>query len=89
MNILIKIFHIYQFDMNYPLYWKLRVALPKYKGIKRKLIMLWLRRQEAKRNSSTGIGERGNCAIIEGPIDMPHGMISTVIARNTIIKKNV
>ena len=58
-NILIQIFHIYQFDMNYPLYWKLRVALPKYKGIKRKLIMLWLRRQEAKRNSSTGIGGGG------------------------------
>lgn len=89
MNIFVKLLHIYQFDMNYPLYWKLRIALPQMGGVKRKLVMLWLRRQEAKRNSTTGIGLDGNCCVIKGPIIMPHGMISTVIARNTIIGENV
>lgn len=51
--------------------------------------MLYLRRIESKRNSTTGIGKEGNSCIIQSPIIMPHGMICIVFGRNTIIGKNV
>ena len=58
-------------------------------GVKRILAMLYLRRLEARRNSTTGIGKKGNCCIIQSSIIMPHGMICVVIGRNVIIGKNV
>ena len=58
-------------------------------GVKRILTMLYLRRIESKRNSTTGIGKNGNCCIIQSPIIMPHGMICVVIGRNAMIGKNV
>lgn len=51
--------------------------------------MAYLRRLESKRNSTTGIGLEGNCCLIKSPINMPHGMIGVVIARNVRIGKNV
>ena len=51
--------------------------------------MLYLRRLESKRNSTTGLGLKGDCCIIESPIIMPHGMIGIVFGRNAIIGKNV
>ena len=79
----------YQYDMNYPLYWWLRLRVQQMGGVKRLLIMLYLRRIESKRNSTTGIGKEGNCCIIQSPIIMPHGMIGVVIGRNAMIGKNV
>lgn len=75
--------------MNYPLYWWLRLRVQQMGGVKRLLIMLYLRRIESKRNSTTGIGKEGNCCIIQSPIIMPHGMIGVVIGRNAMIGKNV
>ena len=84
-----KILHWYQFDMNYSLYWKLRVNLAEYGGVKRLLTMLYLRRLESKRCSTTGIGMKGNSCMIKSPIIMPHGMIGVVFGRNAVIGKNV
>ena len=84
-----RILHCYQFDMNYPLYWKLRINIYKWSGVKRYITMLYLRRLEAKRNSTTGVGPQGDCCIIESPLIMPHGMIGIVFGRNAIIGKNV
>lgn len=84
-----KLLHWYQYDMNYPLYWWLRLKVQQMGGVKRIFAMLYLRRIESKRNSTTGIGKKGNCCIIQSPIIMPHGMICVVIGRNVIIGKNV
>lgn len=84
-----QLLHWYQYDMNYPLYWWLRLKVQQMGGVKRIFAMLYLRRIESKRNSTTGIGKKGNCCIIQSPIIMPHGMICVVIGRNVIIGKNV
>ena len=84
-----NLLHWYQYDMNYPLYWWFRLRVQRTGGVKRILIMLYLRRIESKRNSTTGIGKEGNCCIIQSPIIMPHGMIGVVIGRNVTIGKNV
>ncbi len=84
-----NLLHWYQYDMNYPLYWWFRLKVQQWGGVKRILTMLYLRRLESKRNSTTGIGKEGNCCIIQSPIIMPHGMICVVIGRNATIGNNV
>lgn len=84
-----QLLHWYQYDMNYPLYWWLRLKVQQMGGVKRIFAMLYLRRIESKRNSTTGIGKKGNCCIIQSPIIMPHGMICVVIGRNAMIGNNV
>ena len=81
--------HWYQFDMNYPLYWKLRLGLQSGGGIINYCKLLYVRHLEAKRNSTTGTGMSGDCCIIDSPLIMPHGMIGIVLARNVRIGKNV
>lgn len=90
MNFFKQLLHWYQFDMNYPLYWKMRLGLQNGKeGIINYCKLLYVRHLEAKRNSTTGTGKGGNCCTIDGPLIMPHGMISIVFARNVRIGKNV
>lgn len=89
MNLLRLLIYWYQFDMNYKLYWNLRMKVQNMKGLKRFFLMAYLRRLESKRNSTTGIGLEGNCCLIKSPINMPHGMIGVVIARNVRIGDNV
>ena len=89
MSFFRRLLHWYQFNMNYPLYWRLRIKVSNLGGVKRCVIMLYLRRLESKRNSTTGIGPLGDCCIIKSPLIMPHGMIGVVFGRNTVIGNNV
>lgn len=89
MGYLRLLLHWYQFDMNYPLYWKLRIRMQEWGGVKRHIIMLYLRHLESKRNSTSGIGLPNDCCLINSPIVFPHGMIGVVFARNVRIGKNV
>ena len=89
MNIIKQFLHWYQFDMNYPLYWKMRLGLQNGGSIINYCKLLYVRHLEAKRNSTTGTGKGGNCCTIDSPLIMPHGMISIVFARNVRIGKNV
>ena len=80
---LIRLVHYYQDTFNYPLYWKLRLRVQFMGGgVKRKLLIMYLRHIESKKCSTTGLGLMHNCCIIDGPIDLPHGLAGVVIARN-------
>lgn len=50
---------------------------------------MYVRHIEAKKCSSTGTGLKGNCCIIESPIDFPHGLSGIIIARNVLIGRRV
>lgn len=60
--------------------------------MKKKICIIWLRRQEAKFNSSTGIGlgtkESPSCIFKEAAY-LPHGLCGIVIARNVIFQGKV
>ena len=89
-----RLIYAYQFALDYPLYWRMRIALQytphnKWGGVKRLLLMLLCRRMEAKKCSSTGIGLQGNCCIMAEPLILPHGLSGIIIARNVKIGKNV
>lgn len=58
-------------------------------GVKNYVLILLCRRMEAKKCSTTGIGLSGNCCLIDGPLVLPHGLCSIVIAQNVKIGKNV
>ena len=89
MGCLRDILHWYQFNMNYPLYWKLRIRMQEMGGVKRHITMLYLRHLESKRNSTSGIGLPNDCCLISSPIIFPHGMIGVVFGRNARIGNNV
>lgn len=87
---LIRLVHYYQDTFNYPLYWKLRLRVQFMGGgVKRKLLIMYLRHIESKKCSTTGLGLMHNCCIIDGPIDLPHGLAGVVIARNVHIGSGV
>ena len=85
----ISILHWYQFDMNYQLYWRLRLYIQNGRGKFRNLALIFVRHCESRRNSTTGTGLYPNCCIIKSPLIMPHGMIGIVIGRNAVIGSNV
>lgn len=78
-----------QYDMNYALYWKLRLYIQNGGGFLRKIVLLFVRHCESKRNSTTGTGCPPDCCIIQTPLILPHGMIGIVFGRNVVIGKNV
>ena len=86
-----RFIYAYQFAMDYPLYWRMRIALQNASGGggKRKVLMLLCRRMEAKKCSSTGIGLQGQCCIMAEPLILPHGLSGIIIARNVKIGRNV
>lgn len=81
--------HNFQNAFNYPLYWHLRMCVQHSGGVKRKLLMMYLRHIESKKCSTTGLGLMNNCCIIDSPIDFPHGLAGITIARNVRIGSNV
>lgn len=88
MQIFKTLLHWYQFDMNYPLYWKLRIYI-QGRGVIKYLILPYVRHCESKRNSTTGTGVYPDCCTIKSPLIMPHGMIGIVFGRNAVIGSNV
>lgn len=84
-----RIVHAYQFALDYPLYWKLRIGVCKWGGVKRKIAVLICRRMEAKKCSTTGTGPVGNSCILKSPLLLPHGLSGIVLARNVEIGKHV
>lgn len=82
-----RILHAYQFALDYPLYWKLRIGVCKWGG--RKIAVLLCRRIEAKKCSTTGTGPVGNSCMLKEPLILPHGLSSIIIARNVEIGKHV
>lgn len=58
-------------------------------GVISRIFMMYIRRVEAKKCSSTGTGLKGNCCIIESPIELPHGLSGIIIARNVHIGHGV
>ena len=89
MKIIQRILHAYQFALDYPLYWKLRIGVCKWGGVKRNLAVLLCRRIEAKKCSTTGTGPVGESCILKTPLLLPHGLSGIVIARNVEIGKHV
>ena len=53
------------------------------------LRLLYIRRTESKKCSTTGTGLPDNCCIFDGQPVLPHGLASIIIARNVKIGKNV
>lgn len=84
-----RILHAYQFALDYPLYWKLRIGVCKWGGVKRKIAVLLCRRIEAKKCSTTGTGPIGNSCMLKEPLILPHGLSGIIIARNVEIGKHV
>lgn len=54
-------------------------------GVISKIFLIYIRRTEAKKCSSTGTGLIGNCCIIDNKIELPHGLSGIIIARNVHI----
>ena len=86
-NIVMMMIHWYQFAMNYSLYWRLRAKYQNGGG--NSFTLMYLRRQESKRCSTTGLGPNGNCTFIASPLVLPHGMKCIVFGRNAKIGSNV
>ena len=84
-----NVLHWYQFDMNYPLYWKARLYIQNGGGIIRYLLLLYVRHCESKRNSTTGTGIYPVCTKLMAPLNLPHGMIGIVFGRNVVVGRNV
>lgn len=84
-----EIVYWYQYDFNYPLYWKLRLRCQMGGGFLNKIIILYLRHIENKKCSNSGLGLPGNCCLIASPIKLYHGWCNIIIARNVEIGKNV
>lgn len=82
-------YRAFQNDFNEKKYWKRRLYIQKRGGAISRMLMLLVRRTEAKKLSNTGTGLIGNCCIIESPIYLPHGLNGIIIARNVRIGKNV
>lgn len=89
LRLIKRILHAYQFALDYPLYWKLRIGVCKWGGVKRKIAVLLCRRIEAKKCSTTGTGPVGNSCMLKEPLILPHGLSGIIIARNVEIGKNV
>lgn len=58
-------------------------------GVISKILLMYVRRIEAKKCSTTGTGLVGNCCIMDGPVVLPHGLAGIVIARNVHIGRGV
>lgn len=89
LRLIKRILHAYQFALDYPLYWKLRIGVCKWGGVKRKIAVLLCRRIEAKKCSTTGTGPVGNSCMLKEPLILPHGLSGIIIARNVEIGKHV
>lgn len=89
LRLIKRILHAYQFALDYPLYWKLRIGVCKWRGVKRKIAVLLCRRIEAKKCSTTGTGPVGNSCMLKEPLILPHGLSGIIIARNVEIGKHV
>lgn len=81
---------VFEKDFNERLYWKRRQYVQSHtKGILYYIRMILLRRTEARKLCSTGLGLPGNCCQINGKLKLYHGLNGITIARNVIIGKNV
>lgn len=58
-------------------------------GVISKIFLIYIRRMEARKCSSTGTGLIGNCCLIEAPIELPHGLSGIIIARNVVVGQGV
>lgn len=83
----------YESNLNYEKYWKKRLSVQLGgTGVKFYYNIIWLRRQESKFCSATGIGlgtKESPTAWFDSRIYFPHGLANIIIARNVKIGKNV
>lgn len=85
-----KLRYWFEQDWNEDLYWKMRMYIQCHrKGGLAAIVLMILRRTEAKKCCATGISLTANCCQIETPIKLYHGLNGIVIAQNTKIGKNV
>lgn len=88
-----RIIKSYEMNLNYEKYWSKRLSVQRGgTGVKFYYNIMWLRRQESKFCSATGIGlgtKDSPTAWFESKIYFPHGLANIIIARNVRIGKNV
>ena len=58
-------------------------------GVLPALVLMLLRRTEAKKCSATGLSFKDQCCRIESPLILYHGLSGIIIAQNTRIGRNV
>lgn len=86
-----KLRYWFEQDWNEGLYWKMRMYIQRNRegGVLASIVLMILRRTEAKKCCATGISLKDNCCQIETPLKCYHGLNGIVIAQNTKIGKNV
>ena len=79
-------------DWNESLYWKSRNYIQTHRSGKNiwcMILLMFVRRTEAKKNCTTGLSLSDDCCIIDSPLILHHGLNGIVIAPNVHIGKNV
>ena len=78
-------------DWNKDLYWKMRMYIQRKRGggVLPALVLMLVRRTEAKKCCATGLSLKDQCCRFESPPILYHGLNGIVIAPNTRIGRNV
>ena len=86
-----KLRYWFEQDWNKDLYWKMRIYIQENRGggVLPALVLMLLRRTEAKKLAATGMSLKDQSCKIESPLILYHGLNGIVIAQNTRIGKNV